>query len=42
MKRERKPVFDPKAFLAKANGGRTISKYQQGQVGLHPVPKTPS
>jgi CRP/FNR family cyclic AMP-dependent transcriptional regulator len=27
-----KPSFDPKAFLAKANGGRTISKYQRNQV----------
>ncbi len=32
MKRARKPVFDPKAFLAKANGGRTISKYQKDQI----------
>src|SRR3984893_8112873 len=32
MKRERKSVFDPKAFLAKANGGRTISKYQKDQI----------
>ncbi len=32
MKRERKPVFDPKAFLAKADGGRTISKYQKDQT----------
>lgn len=24
--------FDPKAFLAKANGGKTISKYQKNQV----------
>jgi CRP/FNR family transcriptional regulator, cyclic AMP receptor protein len=32
MKRARKPVFDPKAFLAKANGGRTISKYQKDQT----------
>ncbi len=32
MKRERKPVFDPKAFLAKANGGRTISNYQKDQT----------
>src|SRR5438128_1856599 len=31
MKRKRKPVFDPKAFLAKAAGGRTISKYQKDQ-----------
>jgi CRP/FNR family cyclic AMP-dependent transcriptional regulator len=32
MKRERKPVFDPKTFLAKANGGRTISKYEKDQI----------
>ena len=32
MKRERKPVFDPKAFLAKADGGRTISQYRKDQV----------
>src|SRR5438876_6697290 len=32
MKRKRKPVFDPKAFLAKADGGRTISKYQKDQT----------
>src|ERR1700694_4596572 len=32
MQRERKPVFDPKAFLAKANGGRTISQYRKDQV----------
>jgi CRP/FNR family transcriptional regulator, cyclic AMP receptor protein len=32
MKRERKPVFDPKVFLAKANGGRTISRYQKDQI----------
>jgi len=32
MKRARKPVFDPKAFLAKANGGRTISNYQKDQT----------
>jgi CRP/FNR family transcriptional regulator, cyclic AMP receptor protein len=32
MKRERKPVFDPKAFLAKADGGRTISNYQKDQT----------
>src|SRR3984893_3649973 len=31
-KSERKSVFDPKAFLAKANGGRTISKYQKDQI----------
>jgi CRP/FNR family transcriptional regulator, cyclic AMP receptor protein len=32
MKRKRKPVFDPKAFLAKADGGRTIAKYQKDQT----------
>jgi CRP/FNR family cyclic AMP-dependent transcriptional regulator len=32
MEPERKPVFDPKAFLAKANGGRTISKYPKDQI----------
>src|SRR5437667_12586188 len=32
MKRKRKPVFDPKAFLAKADRGRTISKYQKDQT----------
>ncbi len=32
MKRARKPVFDPKAFLAKADGGRTISKYRKDQT----------
>jgi CRP/FNR family transcriptional regulator, cyclic AMP receptor protein len=29
---KRKPVFDPKAFLAKADGGRTISNYQKDQT----------
>jgi CRP/FNR family transcriptional regulator, cyclic AMP receptor protein len=32
MKRARKPVFDPKAFLAKADGGRTISNYRKDQT----------
>ena len=32
MKRKATPPFDPKAFLAKANGGRTISKYRKNQV----------
>jgi CRP-like cAMP-binding protein len=33
MKRKRrKAVFGPKAFLAKAHGGRTISKYQKDQI----------
>ena len=27
-----KKPFDPKAFLAKADGGRTISKYQKNQI----------
>jgi CRP/FNR family transcriptional regulator, cyclic AMP receptor protein len=27
-----KPKFDPEVFLAKAGGGRTISKYAKGQV----------
>jgi CRP/FNR family cyclic AMP-dependent transcriptional regulator len=30
--RKTKPVFDPKAFLAKADGGRTISNYQKDQT----------
>ena len=32
MAKKAKPPFDPKAFLAKANGGRTISKYRKNQV----------
>ncbi len=32
MKRERKPVFDPTAFLAKVDVGRTISKHQDGHA----------
>ncbi len=32
MEPERKPVFDPKAFLGKANGGKSISKYQKDQI----------
>jgi len=32
MKRKAKPQFDPKAFLAKADGGRTISKYRKNQI----------
>ncbi len=32
MKRKRKPEFDPQAFLAKADGGRTISQYQNDQT----------
>jgi CRP-like cAMP-binding protein len=27
-----KPPFDPKAFLAKANGGRTISQYRKNKI----------
>jgi CRP/FNR family cyclic AMP-dependent transcriptional regulator len=27
-----KPIFDPRAYLAKSNGGRTISKYRKDQV----------
>lgn len=32
MARKAKPKFDPEAFLAKADGGITISKYGKGQV----------
>ncbi len=32
MKRKAKLPFDPKAFLAKANGGRTISQYRKNQI----------
>jgi CRP/FNR family cyclic AMP-dependent transcriptional regulator len=32
MKRARKPIFDPKAFLAKVDGGKTILKFQDGQI----------
>lgn len=32
MARKAKSPFDPKAFLAKANGGRTISKYRINQI----------
>jgi CRP/FNR family transcriptional regulator, cyclic AMP receptor protein len=32
MNSEPKSPFDPKSFLAKANGGRTISKYQINQI----------
>jgi CRP/FNR family cyclic AMP-dependent transcriptional regulator len=31
-KRKRKSRFNPDAFLAKAGGGRTVSKFQQDQV----------
>ena len=32
MNSKAKPPFDPKAFLGKANGGRTISKYRTNQI----------
>ena len=32
MNSQPKSAFDPKSFLAKANGGRTISKYQINQI----------
>ena len=32
MKKRRKAAFDPKTFLAKVGDGKTISKYQKGQV----------
>jgi len=32
MKREGKLPFDPKAFLSKVNGGRTISEYRKNQI----------
>ena len=33
MKRKRKPVFDPIAFLATAaDGGKTVSKYRKDQL----------
>ncbi len=32
MKSKAKPPFDPKAFLAKAAGGRSISKYGTNQI----------
>jgi CRP-like cAMP-binding protein len=32
MKRRKKLPFDPKAFLSKVNGGRTVSKYRKNQV----------
>ena len=32
MKPKRKPPFDPKIFLAKAEGGRTIANFQKKQV----------
>src|SRR4029453_12501280 len=32
MKRNQKLPFDPKVFLAKVNGGRTVLKYRKNQV----------
>ena len=32
MAKKSKPQFDPEAFLAKADGGRTVSKYAKGRV----------
>jgi CRP/FNR family transcriptional regulator, cyclic AMP receptor protein len=32
MAKKSKPKFDPKVFLAKADGGITVSKYGKGQV----------
>jgi CRP-like cAMP-binding protein len=32
MTRKATPRFDPKAFLAKANGGRTISRYRRNKI----------
>jgi CRP-like cAMP-binding protein len=32
MARKAKLPFDPKSFLAKANGGRTIAKYRKNQI----------
>src|SRR4249920_109118 len=32
MKRKAKLPFDPKVFLSKVNGGRTISDYRKGQI----------
>lgn len=32
MPRKREPQFDPKVFLAKAESGRTIAKYDAGQI----------
>ena len=32
MKRKRNPPFDPKVFLSKVNGGRTISDYLKNQI----------
>src|SRR5665647_975391 len=32
MKRQKKPPFDPQAFLSKVNGGRTISNYRKNKI----------
>ena len=32
MKSKRKPPFDPKTFLAKADGGKTITNYAERQI----------
>ena len=32
MKRKGKVAFDPKVFLSKVNGGRTISDYRKDQI----------
>ena len=32
MKRKKKLPFDPKAFLSKVNGGRSISDYRKDQI----------
>jgi CRP-like cAMP-binding protein len=32
MKSNGKPVFDPKVFLSKVNGGRAVSNYRKGQT----------
>jgi CRP-like cAMP-binding protein len=32
MTGKRKPPFDPKVFLAKVNGGRSVADYRKGQI----------
>jgi hypothetical protein len=32
MATKAKPKFDPKAFLAKADGGVTVASYRKGQA----------
>ena len=32
MKTSRKAAFDPKIFVARVGDGKTISKYQKGQI----------